>query len=72
MWLEQTKNLVSYEWGLAGPNGASFTLYPIKDHHTKEDVEEAKRELYKERDVVSIRIEWKSSKWFEKEEIRYL
>lgn len=39
------------------PDGATFTLF-VEKHHTKEDVERAKRWLKKNRDVVRI-ILWK-------------
>ena len=46
-----TPNGVVFDWGLAGPNGASFTLIR-ESHHTDEDIEKAKRYLNRERDVV--------------------
>lgn len=50
-----TPSGVAFNWGLAGPNGASFTL--IREAHTTDDdIERAKAYLRAERDVVgSIR-----------------
>jgi hypothetical protein len=42
---------MSYDWDFAGPDGAAFVL-KREPRHTDEDVEKAKRELYRDRDVV--------------------
>lgn len=65
MYLEHTTNGIAYEWSLTGPDGAHFTLYPNKELHTPEDLDCAKSELRRERDVVSMRHEWKSKQWFD-------
>ena len=51
-----TDNGIAFEWGLAGMEGAWFTLLP-EDCHTALDVEKAKKELRSQRDVVTLRIE---------------
>jgi hypothetical protein len=45
------------EW-LAGPQGMNFMLYPVKGVHTDEDVAEVKKQLYRDRDVVTLRTTW--------------
>ena len=54
-WMQETENGVVYDWGLAGPGGAWFTLYREK-HHTNEDMKKAASCLRNERDVVSLNI----------------
>ena len=54
-WMQETLNGVAYDWGLAGPSGAWFVLFR-EPHHTDKDMEDAKHNLYQERDVVSLRI----------------
>jgi hypothetical protein len=56
--LQLTDNGVPYDWNLAGPDGASFILHPIKNEHTKEDVKEAEQQLRDSQDVVSMRVIW--------------
>jgi hypothetical protein len=47
---------MSFDWDFAGPDGAAFVL-KREARHTDEDVENAKRELYRDRDVVgAIRV----------------
>lgn len=53
--MEETSNGIKYEWYLAGPNGASFILH-TEAHHTKEDIAQAKAEIRRNQDVVSLRI----------------
>lgn len=53
MQLETTSNGVRYEWWLAGPEGARFLIF--KDNHTDEEVNEAIKELRRQRDVVTLR-----------------
>lgn len=46
------------EW-LAGPQGMTFEIYPVKDVHTQQEVEAVKQQLYRDRDVVGhIRVTW--------------
>lgn len=52
---EYTENGMLYTWELAGPNGASFILYPDQ-RHTKEDIDKAKALLRHNQDVVSLSI----------------
>lgn len=56
----ETDNPIEYDWYLTGPQGARFTLYPQKGKHTPEDIQAAKRWLYRNQDVVKIYIEWKA------------
>lgn len=59
---EYTDNGIEYESWLAGPDGMSFTLRPIKEYHNAEDVLAARAQLKRDRDVVGmIRIEWQDS-----------
>jgi len=53
--MQETANGVVYDWGMAGPDGAWFTLFR-EEHHTNEDMQEAIRYLRNERDVVSLNI----------------
>ncbi len=46
-----------YEW-IGSRHGADFDLYPIKEVHTQDDIEQAKRELRTKYDVLSIRLTW--------------
>lgn len=54
-FLEQTTNGIPFEENITSSHGAAFILYP-QSNHTKEDIDQAKRELRDQRDVVSIRI----------------
>lgn len=57
--MEYTDNGVPYDSWLCGPRGMGFLLMPVKDQHTQEDVNIAKAELHRDRDVVgNIRVEW--------------
>jgi hypothetical protein len=49
---------VPYRLWLAGPDGASFELFPRKGHETEDDVKNAKFVLRRSCDVVSIRVTW--------------
>lgn len=51
-----TPNGVVFDWELAGPGGASFILVR-EPHHTDADIDEAKRYLKSERDVVRLSVE---------------
>jgi hypothetical protein len=53
MQMERTSNGVPYEWHLVGPEGASFTLHP-EYKQTDKQIEEAQRELHRDRDVVGM------------------
>jgi len=55
-WGDVTDNGVCFDWGLAGPDGAWFTLLR-EPHHSKDDVEIAKKQLHRDRDVVSLSVE---------------
>jgi hypothetical protein len=52
---DATDNGVLFDWGLAGPDGAWFTLIR-EPHHTDADIAVAKRQLYNDRDVVSLSV----------------
>lgn len=52
---EKTNNGIEYTDELAGSNGASFVLYPAKED-TAEMIKAAIRELFDNRDVVSMKI----------------
>ena len=58
--MDQTPNEIDYEWGLAGPDGAWFTLKPIRGKHTNEDVRMGKIYIRRDHDVVpgGLRVEW--------------
>ena len=47
---------VCFEWGLVGAGGAWFTLLR-EPHHTDEEVRNARRELRRNRDVLSTTVE---------------
>jgi hypothetical protein len=51
----ETVNTIEYTWELAGSQGASFVLFPDKNH-TEEQIRDAKSALRQQRDVVSIRL----------------
>lgn len=51
--LDRTPNGIAYDWGLSGPDGAWFTLYPTESQAI-EEVRTAKRWLRDTQDVVSI------------------
>ena len=55
---ELTPNGVPFDWWLVNINGAGFCLLPVKGYHTDQDVEEAKRHLRSDRDVVALRVSW--------------
>jgi hypothetical protein len=50
-----TRNGVVFDWYLASINGAGFHLLR-EPHHTDADIEEAKRQLRADRDVVVLRV----------------
>jgi len=52
---EYTANGILYEWELAGPQGASFLLFPGSEH-TPEDIKKAKQWLRNNKDVVWLRV----------------
>jgi alpha-galactosidase/6-phospho-beta-glucosidase family protein len=52
---EKTNNGIEYEDEIAGINGASFILYPTAEH-TPEKIKEAIREIFNNRDVVSLKV----------------
>lgn len=60
MSLEQTETLppIDFRWSTAGPNGARFILYPLRDTHTDDDVKKASVYLHKTRSVASIQVRW--------------
>lgn len=47
---------MNYRWDLAGPDGAAFVLAKQADHHTRDDIKEAKHHLRATQDVVFIRV----------------
>lgn len=56
---ETTENGIPYDWEYAGMEGARFWLLPTKGQHSKEQVEQAKRQLKRDHDVVgAIKVEW--------------
>jgi len=52
---EKTTNGIEYTDEIASSDGASFILYPTAEH-TTEQVKEAVRELFDNRDVVSMKV----------------
>lgn len=50
---DRTSNGVFYDWGLAGPGGASFTVIRLPSN-TLDDLHAAVREIRRQRDVVSL------------------
>jgi hypothetical protein len=52
---EYTHNGILYTWELAGPQGASFILFP-DEIHTKEDIDRAKAWLRDNQDVVWLKV----------------
>jgi len=54
----QTEPSINFESYITGPNGARFTLFPIREQHTDEDVRKAKRWLHAQRDVLNLKVEW--------------
>jgi hypothetical protein len=55
LYHDVTPNGVAFDWWLAGPNGAGFALM-AEPHHAPEDIDNAKRHLRAERDVVTISV----------------
>ncbi|RYC66312.1 hypothetical protein [Spirosoma sordidisoli] len=53
-----TENHIAFDDWLCGPGGAGFCLYPIRGVHTEADLAQAKNELYRKRDVVSMTHTW--------------
>lgn len=49
-------SVITYTWWLAGPDGASFEIHPVKGVHSREQIAAAKSALRSERDVVSIHV----------------
>ncbi len=53
-----TRNGVPFDYDLAGPDGAYFTLIP-RQEHTVAEISEAKRQLRADRDVAGrINVRW--------------
>ena len=52
---EKTKNGIEYTDEIASINGAAFVLYPTAEH-TEEMIKAAIRELFNDRDVVSMKV----------------
>lgn len=52
---------MEYDSWLTGPDGMHFELHPVKGIHSKADIDKAKAELYRNRDVTSIHILWQKS-----------
>jgi hypothetical protein len=55
LYRDVTPNGVAFDWWLAGPDGAGFSLFQ-EPHHTPEDIDNAKRYLRSERDVVTLSV----------------
>lgn len=53
--VEKTTNGIMFTESIISSQGASFILFPEKEH-TKSEIEAAKREIHRDRDVVSLRI----------------
>ncbi|MBC8315249.1 MAG: hypothetical protein H8E51_07075 [Bacteroidetes bacterium] len=62
----QTTNPIIYGWWLANVDGASFELYPMKTLHNKDDINEAKRYLVNQHDIVSVRVIWMNKEVMER------
>ena len=58
---EKTESGMEYDSWLTGPDGMHFELHPVKGIHSKADIDKAKAELYRNRDVTSIHILWQKS-----------
>lgn len=58
--MEKTEgnNPIEFESWVSGPRGARFALYPKQGLHNDDDVKEAKRFLYHNRDVLGIQVRW--------------
>lgn len=52
---EKTSNGIMYTWDIASSQGASFILFP-EATHTKEQIKQAKAEIRRNQDVVSMRV----------------
>lgn len=48
-----TTNGIPYDWGLAGPDGAWYTLL-VNSEHTDSDIKKAAVELFMQQDVVGL------------------
>lgn len=57
----ETEPSITFEWYITGPNGARFVLYPEIGVHSTEDVNRAKNWIRRNRDVVSMQIQWKKA-----------
>jgi hypothetical protein len=55
IWPDQQTYGIRYDWGLAGPDGAWFCLYPMPAT-SKETIERAKAHLRATQDVVSLHV----------------
>jgi hypothetical protein len=53
--LDESYQGVYYEWSLAGPDGAWFTLIKLPQN-TADDIQRAKDHLYRSRDVVKMNV----------------
>jgi len=59
-------HIMEYDWWLAGPDGASFTLFPLRGVHTSDQIKRAKRALQDARDVVTIGIKRRPKNYYAK------
>lgn len=59
-------NGIAYEEDLVSSQGMAFTLFP-HEGHSADDVKEAERELYADRDVVRIYVRRVPSSWYPEE-----
>lgn len=54
----EESGLILYSFYITGPQGAKFELFPERNEHTHDDVENAKKWLRANHDVVKIEVEW--------------
>jgi predicted nucleic acid-binding Zn-ribbon protein len=55
----ETTPPIDFAWFITGPNGARFVLYPEIGVHDTDDINRAKNWIRRNRDVVSMQIQWK-------------
>jgi len=58
MLYDRTSNEIKYHEYATGPQGMRYTLFPVGDRDTFEQLAAAKSQLKREQDVVKITIEW--------------
>jgi hypothetical protein len=71
MEIEETETTppIKFETYITGPNGARFTLFPVKGQHTDTNVLNAKCWLRAQRDVLNIKVQWEETEKSKSEKI---